>query len=168
MQEACSILESPDLLSNMLQVSFLSFCLACLSFLPFMGPSAQQRRHVGPLFSPSVIRSPLLAHYPSPLPAFQVHESFGVTEKVPRVGGRELDLYMLYRNVTSLGGCERVIQTKHWREAAESFNYPETITSVSFSLRKAYCTFLWDYEQVCFIHSDYDCCFTFLWDYDQE
>ena len=88
----------------------------------------------------------------SPLSAFQVHETFDVKEKVPRVGGRELDLYMLYRNVTSLGGCERVIQTKHWREAAESFQFPETITSVSFSLRKAYFTFLWDYEQVCFIH----------------
>ena len=84
----------------------------------------------------------------SPFAAFQVHETFGVIEKVPRVGGRELDLGMLYRNVTSLGGCERVIHTKNWREAAESFNFPETITSVSFSLRKAYFTFLWDYEQV--------------------
>ena len=55
---------------------------------------------------------------------------------------------VLCRNVTQLGGCERVIQTKHWRDAAESFNFPETITSVSFSLRKAYITFLWDYEQV--------------------
>ncbi len=27
----------------------------------------------------------------------QVHEMMGVTEKVPRVGGRELDLHMLYR-----------------------------------------------------------------------
>ena len=78
----------------------------------------------------------------------QVHEMMDITEKVPRVGGRELDLHMLYRNVTQLGGCERVIQTKHWRDAAESFNFPETITSVSFSLRKAYVTFLWDYEQV--------------------
>ena len=77
-----------------------------------------------------------------------MHEAFDITEKVPRVGGRELDLYMLYRNVTSLGGCERVIQTKHWRDAAESFHFPETITSVSFSLRKAYLSFLWDYEQV--------------------
>ena len=95
-----------------------------------------------------VTRLPIARPLPSSLPAFQVHEIFNVTEKVPRVGGRELDLYMLYRNVTSLGGCERVIQTKHWREAAESFKFPETITSVSFSLRKAYFTFLWDYEQV--------------------
>lgn len=80
----------------------------------------------------------------------QVHDMFGVVEKVPRVGGRELDLHMLYRNVTGLGGCERVIQTKHWRDAAESFNFPETITSVSYSLRKAYATFLWDFEQVCY------------------
>ena len=58
------------------------------------------------------------------------------------------NINLLSRNVTQLGGCERVIQTKHWRDAAESFNFPETITSVSFSLRKAYITFLWDYEQV--------------------
>jgi len=29
--------------------------------------------------------------------SMQVHEMMGVTEKVPRVGGRELDLHMLYR-----------------------------------------------------------------------
>lgn len=29
--------------------------------------------------------------------SLQVHEMMGVTEKVPRVGGRELDLHMLYR-----------------------------------------------------------------------
>lgn len=77
-------------------------------------------------------------------------EKLGIQEKVPRVGGRELDLHMLYCNVTSLGGCERVIQRKHWRDAAESFNFPDTITSVSFSLRKAYVSFLFDFEQVYF------------------
>lgn len=94
--------------------------------------------------SEDVAREPELFH----ATLKKVHDMMGVTEKVPRVGGRELDLHMLYRNVTQLGGCERVIQTKHWRDAAESFNFPETITSVSFSLRKAYITFLWDYEQM--------------------
>ena len=31
----------------------------------------------------------------------QVHEMMGVTEKVPRVGGRELDLHMLYRYMSA-------------------------------------------------------------------
>ncbi|KAK9839374.1 hypothetical protein WJX84_006368, partial [Apatococcus fuscideae] len=37
-----------------------------------------------------------------------------------------------------------------WRDAAEPFHFPETITSVSYSLRKAYINHLWDYEQVYF------------------
>ena len=45
----------------------------------------------------------------------QVHELFGIAEKVPKVGGRELDLHMLYQNVTALGGCEKVIARKLWR-----------------------------------------------------
>ena len=34
--------------------------------------------------------------------------------QVPRIGGRELDLQQLYRNVTALGGCEKVIACKQW------------------------------------------------------
>ena len=34
------------------------------------------------------------------------------------------------------------------QDAAEPFHFPETITSVSYSLRKAYINHLWDYEQV--------------------
>jgi hypothetical protein len=34
------------------------------------------------------------------------------------------------------------------QEAALPFEFPQTFTSVSYMLRQAYCTFLWDYEQV--------------------
>ncbi len=34
------------------------------------------------------------------------------------------------------------------QEVAEPFHFPDTITSVSYSLRKAYINHLWDYEQV--------------------
>ncbi|KAK9868039.1 hypothetical protein WJX84_009244 [Apatococcus fuscideae] len=43
-----------------------------------------------------------------------------------------------------------MIASKQWRDAAEPFHFPETITSVSYSLRKAYINHLWDYEQVYF------------------
>ncbi len=43
----------------------------------------------------------------------QLH--FGIDEKVPKLGGRDLDLQELYRNVTSLGGCDQVIASKQWR-----------------------------------------------------
>lgn len=35
--------------------------------------------------------------------------------QVPRVGGRELDLHLLYCSVTGLGGCKKVITHKQWR-----------------------------------------------------
>ncbi|CAL8465757.1 g5293 [Coccomyxa elongata] len=82
-----------------------------------------------------------------------VHEHFDIAEKLPKVGGRELDLYHLYRNVTELGGCAQVIAKKQWRDAAESFKYPDTITSVSFTLRKAYSQLLWDLEQIYFFQA---------------
>ena len=127
-----------------LPISDRTACLSTSKPVPFQGLT-----HSAPCSAPNDRKAcRLLKPSQTLVQTLQVHELFDVTEKVPRVGGRELDLYMLYRNVTSLGGCERVIQTKHWREAAESFSFPETITSVSFSLRKAYFTFLWDYEQV--------------------
>lgn len=51
----------------------------------------------------------------------RVHEYFGIADKVPRVGGRELDLYQLYCNVTALGGCSQVIAKKQWRVRRPSF-----------------------------------------------
>ncbi len=39
----------------------------------------------------------IVCHLVKPDVSLQVHEMMGVTEKVPRVGGRELDLHMLYR-----------------------------------------------------------------------
>lgn len=48
----------------------------------------------------------------------KVHEAFGIVEKVPHVGRRELDLHMLYRNVCALGGCAKVIARKQWRVRA--------------------------------------------------
>ncbi|BDA51602.1 probable AT-rich interactive domain-containing protein 2 at N-terminal half [Coccomyxa sp. Obi] len=82
-----------------------------------------------------------------------VHEHFDIADKLPKVGGRELDLYQLYRNVTELGGCAQVIAKKQWRDAAESFKFPDTITSVSFTLRKAYTQLLWDLEQIYFFQA---------------
>jgi hypothetical protein len=84
----------------------------------------------------------------------EVHNQLGIAfDKIPKVGGKELDLHQLYANVTQLGGCERVISRKQWRDAAESFKFAPTITSVSFTLRKSYVSFLWDYEQIYFFRN---------------
>jgi hypothetical protein len=45
----------------------------------------------------------------------RVHEVLEITDKIPKVAGRGLDLHQLYRNVTSLGGCLEVINRKLWR-----------------------------------------------------
>ncbi|GMH45672.1 hypothetical protein BSKO_13635 [Bryopsis sp. KO-2023] len=82
----------------------------------------------------------------------EVCGALGISDdRVPRIGGRDLNLHLLYKMVTSFGGCREVIRKKLWKEVSEPFNLPPTITSVSFVLRKAYITFLWDYEQIyCF------------------
>ncbi|GAB4823476.1 hypothetical protein N2152v2_010522 [Parachlorella kessleri] len=77
-----------------------------------------------------------------------VHLALGIVEKVPIMNSRPLDLPLLYRTVTAKGGMEEVIQRKAWKEVSNEFNFPETITSASFQLRKAYVALLWDYEQV--------------------
>jgi hypothetical protein len=43
----------------------------------------------------------IVCHLVKPDSFMQVHEMMGVTEKVPRVGGRELDLHMLYRYMSA-------------------------------------------------------------------
>ena len=38
-----------------------------------------------------------------------------MSRQMPRMGGKELDLYKLYRSVTALGGCAKVTADKKWR-----------------------------------------------------
>lgn len=59
---------------------------------------------------------------------------------------RQLVLYVCKSHLCSKGLCDRAPVTV--QDAAESFKYPETITSVSFTLRKAYSQLLWDFEQI--------------------
>lgn len=56
----------------------------------------------------------------------RLHEWLGLSEKIPRLGGRELDLHMLYYNVCSLGGCESVIARKLWRVRIQMAGIPTT------------------------------------------
>jgi hypothetical protein len=46
-----------------------------------------------------------------------LHQHLGdKPERIPRLGGRELDLHWLYKTVCSLQGCAHVISRKLWRE----------------------------------------------------
>ncbi|XP_027332406.1 high mobility group B protein 10 isoform X2 [Abrus precatorius] len=76
------------------------------------------------------------------------HNSFGTRFKVPTVGGKPLDLYHLFVEVTSRGGLEKVIVDRKWKEVITAFQFRDTITSASFMVRKCYLSLLYHFEQV--------------------
>ncbi|MQL78331.1 hypothetical protein Taro_010747, partial [Colocasia esculenta] len=72
---------------------------------------------------------------------------------VPRIGGKSLDLHRLFVEVTSRGGLQKVVNERKWKEIIALFNFPSTITSASFVLRKYYISLLYHYEQVYFFRN---------------
>ncbi|XP_002531766.2 high mobility group B protein 10 isoform X4 [Ricinus communis] len=80
------------------------------------------------------------------------HKSFGTKFMVPTVGGKALDLHHLFVEVTSRGGLEKVVRDRKWKEVIAAFNFPSTITSASFVLRKYYLSLLYHFEQVYQFH----------------
>ncbi|GLJ42390.1 hypothetical protein SUGI_0877970 [Cryptomeria japonica] len=78
------------------------------------------------------------------------HAALGTKLSIPRIGGKDLDLHLLYKEVTARGGLEMVIKDRKWKEITLVFNFPPTTTSASFVLRKYYFYLLHQYEQVYF------------------
>lgn len=76
-----------------------------------------------------------------------LHEVLRIDPKIPVINQKPLDVHLLYCTVTARGGMEEVVQRKAWKEISGVFNFPETITSSSYQLRKAYVNLLWDFEQ---------------------
>ncbi|KFK38670.1 hypothetical protein AALP_AA3G144700 [Arabis alpina] len=73
------------------------------------------------------------------------------TLKVPTVGRTALDLHRLFVEVTSRGGIEKVIQDRTWKEVISTFNFPNTITSASYVIRKYYLKFLHQLENLYYL-----------------
>ncbi|KAJ8539587.1 hypothetical protein K7X08_013839 [Anisodus acutangulus] len=69
---------------------------------------------------------------------------------IPVIGGKDLDLYVLYVEVTKRGGFDKVVTEKKWREVSSVFKFSPTTTSASYALRKHYFTLLHRFEQVYF------------------
>ncbi|KAJ4965185.1 hypothetical protein NE237_017034 [Protea cynaroides] len=78
------------------------------------------------------------------------HSVLGTKFMVPIIGGKELDLYRLYMEVTERGGFQKVVREKKWRDVGGVFKFSPTTTSASFVLRKHYMSLLYYYEQVYF------------------
>ncbi|XP_068640151.1 high mobility group B protein 9-like [Aristolochia californica] len=76
------------------------------------------------------------------------HSAMGTRFMIPVIGGKELDLHLLYLEVTKRGGLEKVVGERKWKEVIAAFNFPPTTTSASFVLRKYYISLLHHYEKV--------------------
>lgn len=66
--------------------------------------------------------------------------------KVPQIGGKELDLYKLFKEVISRGGSQHVSENKQWKEIVNALELPASCTSASFTLRNHYSKCLHEYE----------------------
>ncbi|MED6160418.1 High mobility group B protein 9 [Stylosanthes scabra] len=80
------------------------------------------------------------------------HLRLGTKFMIPVIGGKELDLHVLYVEVTRRSGYEKVVAEKKWREVGTVFRFSATTTSASFVLRKHYRNLLYHYEQVHFFN----------------
>uniref|UniRef100_A0ACD5ZLW7 Uncharacterized protein n=1 Tax=Avena sativa TaxID=4498 RepID=A0ACD5ZLW7_AVESA len=70
--------------------------------------------------------------------------------RVPIIGGKDLDLHQLFKEVTSRGGIDKVKAENRWREVTGSFIFPATATNASFMLKKYYMSLLYHFEQLYF------------------
>ncbi|KAM1204893.1 hypothetical protein ACFX13_005877 [Malus domestica] len=84
----------------------------------------------------------------------EFHDSFRTKFMIPTVGGKSLDLHLLFVEVTSRGGLDKVIRDRKWKEVIVAFNFPTTITSASFVLRKYYLSLLYHFEQAYYLHKE--------------
>ncbi|CAG9320527.1 unnamed protein product [Blepharisma stoltei] len=67
--------------------------------------------------------------------------------RVPQIGGKELDLFKLYKEVVSRGGFQQVSNNKLWKEVVTALDLPSSCTSASYNLRQHYHKILFTYEQ---------------------
>ncbi|KAG8070662.1 hypothetical protein GUJ93_ZPchr0006g42969 [Zizania palustris] len=78
----------------------------------------------------------------------RLHAHMGTKLKVPIIGGKDLDLHQLFKEVTSRGGIDKVKADNRWREVTASFIFPATATNASFMLKKYYMLLLYHFEQL--------------------
>ncbi|PHU01393.1 hypothetical protein BC332_31180 [Capsicum chinense] len=83
------------------------------------------------------------------------HSVLSTKNTIPVIGGKELDLHVLYVEVTKRGGFDKVVAEKKWREVSSVFSFSPTTTSASYALRKHYFTLLHHFEQVYFFRHNF-------------
>ncbi|KAK9109369.1 hypothetical protein Sjap_017429 [Stephania japonica] len=113
--------------------------------MPLVG--VQGKRYPAPMAThEELLQSPSL--FFNSLKTF--HSSLGTRFMTPVIGGKELDLHVLYVEVTKRGGFQKVVEEKKWKDVGNAFNFSPTATSASYVLRKHYLNLLLHFEQVYF------------------
>lgn len=78
----------------------------------------------------------------------QLQEAAGTPfVKVPTVGMKTLDLFVLYQEVAKRGGMHEVVSKKLWKAVAATLQLPTTCTDYGFRLRRHYERYLLAYER---------------------
>eukprot|EP00798_Chlamydomonas_sp_ICE-L_P015093 gene15093-21147_t len=75
---------------------------------------------------------------------------FGIRLKIPKIAGEEVDVHLLYKQVTELGGLDLVISRKQWVTVCAPFHFPVSFTNKSYVIKKLYIGGLHHYEQIYF------------------
>lgn len=68
-------------------------------------------------------------------------------QRLPTLGFKELDLWILYKEVVKRGGIDTVIAKKQWKEVAEALQLPSSCTDSGFRLRLHYKKYLEGFER---------------------
>lgn len=85
------------------------------------------------------------------------HASRGTPfDRIPEIGGRQIDLYRLYRRVIDLGGWQKVNNELLWEDIQEEFKIPIACTNGCQALKYIYFRYLNIYEKVHFLGLDPD------------
>lgn len=74
--------------------------------------------------------------------------------KIPSIGGKDVDLYLLYTKVTAMGGWNKVNDYFRWEEIQELFHIPQACTNAAQALKQIYIRYLDTYEKVHFHGED--------------
>ncbi|KAJ3313647.1 AT-rich interactive domain-containing protein 2 [Boothiomyces sp. JEL0838] len=79
----------------------------------------------------------------------QIHEKQGVTlQREPILGGKKLDLHMIFNLVIQNGGYNKVTQERAWKRISNYFQLPETCTNSAFVFKQLYQRHLLAFENM--------------------
>lgn len=87
----------------------------------------------------------------------QFHHNRGTQFRhVPRINGREIDLFLLYNQVTAQGGWQKVNDSQKWDVIFDNLKLPKGCVNASLALRQLYIRYLGLYEKIHFLGEDPD------------